>query len=69
MPRRKETLGIELGLDVLCYVATRFGYRGLTFSTPEIADVCGCSRKTVRNIERAALAKLFKRINEREHSI
>lgn len=68
MSRQKSTLGIDLGLDVLHAVAVRTGYRG-TLSAIDIADVCGCTRRAIYHIEHAALDKLCKRINEREHSL
>lgn len=45
---------VDLGLSVLCVVSQRDD----TLSTKDIADVCGCSRNNIDEIEKRALKKL-----------
>jgi transcriptional regulator len=49
----KCTDQVDMSLSVLCAVATR----GETLTQQEIADVCGCSRANIFNIEKRALLK------------
>lgn len=68
-PKRKvksnAKTSIDLGLAVLASVRGRTGFRGELTPT-DIAEVCGCSKKMIQNIQASALEKMRKRL-AREH--
>lgn len=55
---QKPDQDIDLGLAVLAVVSPPH----TEWSQSEIARVCGCCRTTIFNIEKAALAKLRKKL-------
>lgn len=50
----EKTLGIEIGLSVICAVKKKEE----TWLIADIADICGCSPQLIYSIEVAALKKL-----------
>ena len=52
--KAKKINDIDIGLDALCRLADPFQ----TLKAGEIAEVCGCSRTRIYEIEQAALKKL-----------
>lgn len=55
---------IDIGLAVLCAVTPP----GVTLSQGEIADVCGCTRNRIYEIERDAVRKLKSAPKLRAHA-
>lgn len=54
---------IDLGLDVLAVVMTRIGYRE-PLHGKVIAEICGCNRHSIENVEKRAIKKLRWRAKE-----
>ena len=55
----REPAQVELGLSILC----SFAEYDDTLTALEIAEVCGCSRQYINNIEKRALEKLAAMVN------
>ncbi len=53
---------IDLGLAVATAVLQK--HPGASIRLNDLADICGCTRQSILNIERAALKKLGVRLRE-----
>jgi len=53
-------MNFNLNIDIGLAVASAVSPPGTQWSAQELAEVCGCSRKRIHQLERRAIAKLRK---------
>lgn len=57
---KQKQENIELSLSVACCVTPK----GTRLTVRDLAEICGCSRGTINNIEKSALKKARNILNE-----
>lgn len=63
MSKYDKSIGIDIGLSVLCATAKP----GQTLSYVAIAEVCGCNQGYIQQVQMNALRKLKNRIRLLDH--